>query len=230
MRRTLALTILLTIVFCSPVFAETKLLIDLIGGETITSGDKLFDEFSYVPTGDMPAASLVAVTTITDTFGNFGISFSGNFVDHFSSPGGSDALIRFRVTALDENKLISDVHLAGNPHAVDDASMEVVESFLGSDPSGNGGPEVKLSIYHITAGTNPSGNERLVDSLVFDKLYRSILVQKDIAALALNDNALASLSFVDQTFSQVTIPEPTSIVFLISGVGLIACCVRRRKR
>src|ERR1700704_1402547 len=68
------------------------LLSTLVGNPqaTYTVGDKVFSGFSYLSTGDMPAAGGVNVAALVDNQGNFGIEFQGAFVDLPSSQGGSD--------------------------------------------------------------------------------------------------------------------------------------------
>lgn len=220
----LALAILLAVVVCSPVFADTVLLVDLLpDGEYIDSGDLRFDNFQYRATGDMPSAGNINVTTMTDQYGHYGISFQGGFIDLFGG-GASDSLIEYRVTSLDENKMISDAHIVGNPYAVGRASMSVLETFLVAIP------DKEMFIRHDMTDPAPDPSKQRMDSVIFDDIYRSLNVQKDILALASEVGSEAYLSFVDQSFSQVTIPEPSSVAFLLSGIGLLACCVRRRGR
>ena len=53
----------------------------LTPGASLTSDGLVFDQFSYTPTGQMPAASAVTVTPILDALGNPGIQISGAFTD-----------------------------------------------------------------------------------------------------------------------------------------------------
>ena len=48
---------------------------------SIQVGDKIFNNFTYTPTGDMPGADRVNVIPITDVDGNFGLRFQGGFHD-----------------------------------------------------------------------------------------------------------------------------------------------------
>jgi hypothetical protein len=190
-------------------------------GGTITAGDKTFTNFTYNFTNDMPPATAVNVIPITDDFGNFGIRFQGAFVDVPSSPGGSDALITYTVTA-GANRLISDAHLQGNPNLLGtQGSISVTETFL---PLGANG-EFTMEIYDDESIATP----QLVDSVIFTTPVKSLNVQKDILANARPQGGVqtATLSFVDQTFSQVEIPEPaTALLSLIACVGFF---VKRRR-
>jgi len=188
-------------------------------------GDKTFGVFTYTPTGDMPAASEVNVIPITDNAGNFGIRFQGAFLDTIGAASGSDALITYDVTA-GANRLISDAHLEGNPTRLGTlGSMSVVETFL---PLGSAG-EFTMKIYD-DQNVNPP---KLVANTIFTTPVKTLHVQKDILGKAKVDQSspnapqTVTLSFVDQTFSQVVVPEPATMGLLFAGtVGL--ALLRRR--
>jgi hypothetical protein len=196
-----------------------------VPGATIVVGDKTFGGFTYTITGDMPAASLVNVIPITDDAGNFGIRFQGAFIDTTGAVGGSDALITYNVTA-DASHLISDAHLEGNPTRLGTlGSMSVTETFL---PLGANG-QFTMKIYDDQNVTPP----KLIDNTVFTTPVKTLNVQKDILGLAkVNPNSptapqTVTLSFVDQTFSQIVIPEPTTVTLLFAGTFGFALMRRR---
>ena len=99
----------------------------LTSGGSITCGDKLFNEFGYLHTGDMPASSLVNVVCNT-VAGNLGLRFQGAFIDA-PGGGGSDALITYTVTVTDPRYVITDAHLEGNPVVIGAGIMSVTETF-----------------------------------------------------------------------------------------------------
>lgn len=194
---------------------------------SIVAGDKKFSGFGYDYTGDMPTADGVNVRPIWDDLddtdpntGNYGIRFTGAFVDLPSSPGGSDANISYMVEATDPGKLISDAHLSGNPALLGEfGSMSVVETFL---PLGANG-EHTMSIFDDESVPTP----KLVDWTFFNPPVRKLNVVKDILAIATDGSQTATLSYVDQTFSQV--PEPvTAAMAMLATVGL-GLFVRRRE-
>jgi PEP-CTERM motif len=197
----------------------------VVPGATIVVGDKTFSSFGYATTGDMPPAPLVNVIPITDNAGNFGIRFQGAFIDTTGAVGGSDALITYNVTA-DATHLISDAHLEGNPARLGTlGSMSVTETFL---PLGANG-QFTMKIYD-DQNVNPP---KLVDSTVFTIPVKTLSVQKDILGLAKVDQQspngpqTVTLSFVDQSFSQIVIPEPTTIALLFAGTFGFALMRRR---
>src|SRR6476469_5862623 len=197
----------------------------LVPGATIVVGDKTMAGFTYSITGDMPAAPLVNVIPITDNAGNFGIRLQGAFIDTTGAVGGSDALITYTVTA-GANHLISDAHLEGNPVRLGTlGSISVTETFL---PLGAQG-QYTMKIYD-DQNVNPP---KLIDNTVFATPVKTLNVQKDILGLAkVNPSSpegpqTVTLSFVDQTFSQIVIPEPTTVALLFAGTFGFAL-VRRR--
>jgi hypothetical protein len=196
----------------------------LIGNDgLIIHGDKQFDDFSYSFTGDMPGPEAVNVVPIEDMDANLGIQFQGSFTDLFSSQGGSDALIRFRVTVLDPAKRISDAHLFGNPELLGaTGSISVTETFT-FDVLG----EHQMSIFEDeTAGSLNA------DWTEFSP-RNTLQVTKDISAIA-GATGTVTLSFIDQTFSQIDIPIPEATAGSLMLIGLICLAgmrfVRRHGR
>ena len=201
---------------CEAVPARAAMLSDLVGGQTIQSGDKVFSNFAYVATGDMPSDENIEVVTITDADGNFGLRFVGGFIDT-AGDGSSDALITFDVSvAPGVNQSISGAVLSGNPAVFNgDGLASVTETFL---------PMIdddKLVIYDFG-----NGDDKLSDSTVFANTFQTLSVQKDIILFAMGPDASVTMSFVDQVFPQV--PEPSSVSLLCLGLlGLAG--LRRRK-
>lgn len=186
-----------------------------------TVGDKKFTGFSYLATGDMPPAAGVNVAAILDDAGNYGIRFQGAFVDLPSSAGGSDALINYMVEATDPLKLISDAHLAGNPTLLGtQGSISVVETFL---PLGQNG-EYTMRIFD-----DESVGQKLTDQTVFAAPVKKLSVQKDILVIATPQSQTVTMSFVDQSFSQITIPEATTLSLAVIGLVSAAGTVRRKR-
>ncbi|MCA9216234.1 MAG: PEP-CTERM sorting domain-containing protein [Planctomycetales bacterium] len=195
--------------------AEVVPLSDLVNGGTVQSGDKVFSNFTYLVTGDMPAAGDVNVETITDQDGKHGLRFQGGFTD-VSGGSSSDAVITFDVSVAPGNgNLISGATLAANPAVFNGEGLaSITETFL---------PDVtddKLVVYDFGGG-----DDKLLDSTVFANALATLHVQKDIILHATGENAGVTLSFVDQTFEQV--PEPATLSLLLGALGLIA--LRRRR-
>ena len=194
----------------------------LVPGQSMTVGDKIFTEFGYSFTGEMPGPTLVNVIPIQDDFGNFGIRFQGGFMDLASSPGASDALITYMVEA-GPGFLISDAHLAGNPNVMGTVgAISVTETFL---PLGQQG-EYTLEIFD----DENIDEAQLMDAVDFLPPVKKLSVQKDILGIAVTGGQSVTLSMVDQSFSQVVIPEPITLVSLIAGAIAIGLLRPRRLR
>src|SRR5262245_61251377 len=107
---------------------RADILADLIANNgTITVGDKVFSNFGYSKTGDMPDASAINVVPIVISGAELGIRFQGDFRDN---PGGgsSDGLLTYRVTVTDPARQIIDVHLHSDSTAVGgSASISISE-------------------------------------------------------------------------------------------------------
>ena len=215
-----------------PNSGESVLLSDLLElgqYEGVVVGDKIFDGFMYQFVGDMPTPSLINVSGI-EIDGNLGIRFHGAFKDLFD-PGNqsSDSLINFDVhVANPQQYLISDVHLGGNPSLsqpaenVLNAFAEIVETITGSF----GSLELR-----IQSDLNGVVNPAWIDPLPWpvDRLH----VSKDIQLFSIIEDGVgtrATISQIDQTFSQVVVgvPEPTTIC--LSGFAAICMVFGRRRK
>jgi len=192
-------------------------------------GDKLFTDFIYSHTNDMPTPNNVNVVALQDSNGNFGIRFQGSFGDlpDFGGPGdqvASDAGISFTVQVLDPLMMISGVKLAA-PVFVDPANPgsfgSVDESFFNNNPI----ITETLQTFNSTFG---AGGSQAEDSTSLPAGYQTLKVQKDIFARA---SHLAvqpvRMTIIDQYFEQIPIPEPTSAALML--MGGMAMVIRRRR-
>ncbi len=189
------------------------------GGGSVTAGDKTFTNFTYLFTNDMPGATGVNIVPIQDDLGNYGIQIQAAFIDLPSSQGGSDAKLSYTVTA-GSNRLISDAHMAGNPNLLGTTgSVSVTETFL---PLGANG-EFTMEIYDDEGHPVP----QLMDSTVFTQPAKSVNVQKDILIIVPTGGQSGTISFIDQTFSQIEVPEPALGLLMLGSVAGFAFLRRR---
>jgi len=208
--------------------SQSVILADLLPGGSqeagIAVGDKTFSEFFYatLPGDDMPDAEDINVFAFQDTDGNFGVSFHGAFLD---LPGGgpSDALLRFTVAvseaAAAQGYRISGANLfAGGLGLGDDSFFAIDESFQENNET--------LNAFGTTL--NGADETQLSDWVFFDELYTSLRVTKDILAIAGDNSGVpARTTVIDQSFSQVQIPEPTTIGLV--ALGLLGIVLGRRE-
>lgn len=200
-----------------------QLTLNQISGVVV--GDKLFSNFVYAYTNNMPTAGNVNVVAISDGT-NIGIRFQGSFSD---LPGGSasDASISFKVSVLDTEQSIAGAKLASaiflDPNTPGSFGS-IDESFLGNVPP-------VPNLLHVFNSTLGAGGSQFEDDVTFASTYSTLRVQKDIYANAA-DLAIqpVRMTFIDQLFPQdgtPEIPEPTSIALLIGSVVMLG--VNRRR-
>ena len=205
-------------------------LIDLLpGGEYpgIIVGDKIFSGFMYQFTGDMPTSDLINITGI-QVDGHYGIRIQGGFKDLFD-PGNqsSDALLNFDVRVMDPQRyLISGVHLSGNPSLsqppenVLNAFAEVVETVSGSF----GSLELRTQ-----SDLNGPSVPAWIDPLPWP--VETLHVSKDIQLFSSIENDIATratISQIDQTFSQIPVEVPEPMGILLSGFAALVTLSSRR--
>ncbi len=210
---------------------ELTFLDQLLGenGNVIIAGDKRFSNFVYTPTGSAPDAEDVAVVGFFDDVEEgFGLQFSGDFTAGPFVGDSMDAGLSFTVEALDPNYLISDVHLFGTLEVFGNGSVSIVEAI-------NGVPVDSLSIRKIVVdGQQGPTNNR--DWVIFEEEigvigYRRLRVTKDIRAIR-GDGIFdeASVTTFTQVFTQRQIPEPSTLVLVLMGLGLTLGMARRKRK
>lgn len=198
----------------------------------IVVGDKLFSNFVYSWTNNMPTPANVNVVAL-DSGGTYGIRFQGSFSD-LPDVGptqvASDASISFTVSVLDTDFKIKGASLASAIFADPNAPGSfgsIDESFLGNTP-------VNSELLHVFRSTLGVGGSSFEDSVVFTTPYSVLNVQKDIYALsAATAVQPVRMTIIDQLFPQEPtdpqIPEPTSVALLLGSVVLMGTQRRNRR-
>ena len=200
-----------------------QLTLNQISGVVV--GDKLFSNFVYAYTNNMPIPGNVNVVAISNGT-DIGIRFQGSFGD---LPGGdaSDASISFKVSVLDTERHIMGAQLKSavflDP-TTPGSFGSVDESFLSNTPAISD----LLHVYNSTLG---AGGSQFEDHTTFANAYSTLNVQKDIFAHAA-DLAVqpVRMTFVDQLFPQdgtPVVPEPSSVALLLGSVVMLG--VNRRR-
>lgn len=191
----------------------------------IVVGDKLFSNFVYSYTNNMPTPGNVNVVAISNG-SDIGIRFQGSFSD-LPGGGASDASISFKVSVLDTERSITGAQLASavflDPNTPGSFGS-VDESFLGNSPS-------IPNLLHVFNSTLGAGGSQFEDSVTFANSYSVLNVQKDIYANAA-DLAIqpVRMTFIDQLFPQdgsPVIPEPSSVALLFGCLAIMGINRRR---
>jgi hypothetical protein len=200
-------------------------------GATMTVGDKTFSDFAAVftisggGTAGPVDGSGITVTPVMASPTLMGLSFSGIMFAQATSPATEswDLVIRYDVTAA--GAPISDVHLNFNGALsgtnIGSSFGEVVEMV----DYGTGITQLQV--------TNPPPN--FSQTIYLPAPVSSLSISKDISLVAYPNPGAAgfarvSISFVDQVYSEV--PEPSSLLFLVSGMlvlGIFGIFLSRRR-
>ncbi len=218
---------------------------------SILQGDKAFSNFGFFPAnpfgvGNVTPASYggIDVQGITSS-GEPGLRFSGPFTATFT-PGGSLALttfhLSFDVNVTDPTMLIHDVRHAyvvthsgvgsQTRNVTVDTNVRSCPFVLCVNPGQFDSVGPSSSLLPIALHPSPTAvnsNVLLPSNVNFLRVDLDIFLQ----AGSLGETAAQSVSlpFIDVTFSQTAIPEPTTILLMASGlVGLGWARMRKRDR
>jgi hypothetical protein len=224
-----AAAILMAVLMLVPA-SQAVTLADLVSsGDSITVGDKVFDNFTCQAStsgGGLSGGSCDAtVTGIVDAAGNVGIRVNDFFIAAgFGSFASVDVAFTYTVATLSGSPTIHDINMAFN------ATVPVANSLVSVDEKvcpGFVGSVCASPIGDISVSRDSNGNTTLAAHEDLSSLQSQITVFKDIGLIA-DATGNVSFSILDQTFSQSQIPEPGSIALL--GTALFGCAALLRRR
>lgn len=194
-------------------------------GFSCTVGDKLFSNFSYTPSGtNQIAASAITVDTLGP--GADADIFSTDIGLQFAAPWQvfqgqtMDSLIVFEVSVV-----------AGTPMLIEDASIVQSNSGVGGTGSitvneGLCAPAPCTPVGSLSTVDGP-GVTKLTDHVTFAPTG-SVMASKDIGLNGGNTaGSFASVSAIQDTFSQTPVPEPVSILLFGTCLLAVAPVLRR---
>ena len=190
--------------------------------DSVQVGDKLFSNFALIPTSSPPdlLPSDVVIQSLVNGDG-YGLGF--NFKLTASGSTSKDIVLEFSVTVLDPNELISDVHL-NFTSAVSGLGFATVAESIFTNGFGAG----LISTLQVN---NPGTPAVFEDTAFFDVPQHKIWIEKDILVDGNGTSSTtdwAHISIIDQTISQMQVPEPSTMA--LSVVGLAMCLFVKRRR
>lgn len=190
-------------------------------GKAILIGDKLFDDFFYVAsdssgsTTNLLPAGAITLSALSNSVG-FGLSFGAPF--HTTNNFLKDFIIKYSVTVTNAPFLISDLHLSYNGSVIGGGYNIVTETAY--DSLGFG-----VNVLGQIDVHNPP--PLLSTNLVFNTAQAKLFIEKDIQLGGAGPGDSSSISIINQTFSQVPVPEPSSITLAIAGLAGLLIWRRR---
>jgi hypothetical protein len=208
---------------------ETYTLQEVIDAEGIQVGDKLFDEWRVAQGPNAPNASGISVSGFLDQNGDYGLRFNGGWQALTNQI--ADTTIGFRVTATDPDMYIIANTLKIVAYGADNGgSVGVTENVYEFDPVTTSSDSVADKFVYYVNETN----KKTTDFQTFNDpdtglpvMLKSVWVVKDVVATGgTGTGGIGHLSEFTQSFTQA-VPEPASIVLLLTGGALI---IGRRRR
>ena len=222
---------------------QATLLSDLLNGQSITAGDKLFDQWEVLDESSTDLnftgvnTANIDVTALNDGDLNPGPGLRFDVLnDEFLVEGDDiyaylDFMFGFRVTVLDLTLLVKDnsLSLTGAELVAPSSLASVfIEEKIFTDASASLNIDNYIGIKNVElSDVFGSQTAKLFDSAAFNP-RNSIYVTKNILVEAWDVGESANLRSFEQRFSQVeSVPEPASLWMFALGVVMIGV---RKKR
>jgi hypothetical protein len=188
-------------------------------------GDKIFSNFSYIGSGNNPVPS-------TDvTVGTLGPAGSGaaSVSSEFASDIGLEFAAPWTVPpgTTTDGAIGFDVTIGSGPLEIEDAGLVQTSGVTGTGTASVVENGCSGAVFPCTQQWNVLTN---ANTFAADTIFTptgTISVSKDIS-VASGSNGTATISLVQDVFSQTSVPEPRSLSLLL-GFGLVAGLALKKK-
>lgn len=181
-------------------------------GASLLVGDKLFSHFDITGYN----AHSIHVEGIEENGSDFGIQFTGPIVANNSA---MDITLSYQVNVTNSANLISAANLSFNGVVVGGVGIAQVTEQVYTNTSFFYG---QMNVFATQSSSN------LSTSMTITPPQAQLNLDKDVLVYSISLPAFSSITTINQSFVQVQIPEPSTIVLAIAGLTGLLLLRRRR--
>jgi len=192
----------------------------------LSIGDKVFSDFTSLPINlDAPTGQAADIyVAVTHSGSSYYLTWSGDIAHVTGGNGVGDLTLTYTVTAIDGLIYAIDQNYTGTSGANPGTSLSVAET---AAVNGNTAASSVLNATITSTSYSAIGAILNPDSAVVN-------VTKDISLDAGSDpNNFLDISVVQQSFDQIAVPEPTTVLagaLLLLPLGASTLRILRRNR
>jgi hypothetical protein len=189
---------------------------------SLTIGDKVFSDFSFLATGLTSFNASQIQVTASFSGGIYYLTWAGNMSLVGTGPVSADLLLNYTVTALGGQIDMIDQLYTGSAQPVGGAFISVDETVRNSQGT-------LVANSHLQGDDLSDPFAEVGDDLIINPGESVLHVTKDIGFGILNPNGgFVTISQVSQSFHQV--PEAGTTAMLAVGAALAGVAAFRRRR